>query len=262
MVGYYGWTHERFPFSDATLPILADGVRWYGYLPGPRFAWHLGLYTDWQSEFETFSKDEHHVTTRLIWTAAPADSNGVLHIGLNGRWGEPNDEQIRLRSRPESFSAPFVIDTGVFPATWTLSGGPELYYQRGPWLLGSEYWVYRAQSRETSDPIFHGGDAFVSWLFTGATRTYNPLGFFGNVIPSDPITAGGPGAWEAILRFSYANLNGGTLEGGTFWRITPMVNWHVTGNLRFEFVYGYGVLDRFDLEGRTHFFQSRIQMQL
>ena len=46
------------------------------------------------------------------------------------------------------------------------------------------------------------------------------------------------------------------------WRLTPMVNWHLSDNVRFEFVYGYGILDPFDLEGRTQFFQSRLQFTL
>src|SRR6266850_165149 len=30
MIGYAGWTNERATFSDAMLPILADGVKWLG----------------------------------------------------------------------------------------------------------------------------------------------------------------------------------------------------------------------------------------
>ncbi len=35
---------------------------------------------------------------------------------------------------------------------------------------------------------------------------------------------------------------------------------HLSDNVRFELAYGYGTLDRFDLEGTTQFFQSRIQL--
>ncbi len=40
------------------------------------------------------------------------------------------------------------------------------------------------------------------------------------------------------------------------------MNWHLSDNARLEFVYGYGKLDRFDTTGATHFFQSRLQLQL
>ena len=33
MVGYAGWTMERSTINDATIPILADGIKWLGYLP-------------------------------------------------------------------------------------------------------------------------------------------------------------------------------------------------------------------------------------
>jgi hypothetical protein len=41
-----------------------------------------------------------------------------------------------------------------------------------------------------------------------------------------------------------------------------MVNWHLSDNIRLEFVTGYGVLDRLGITGSTVFFQSRIQFQL
>jgi phosphate-selective porin OprO/OprP len=41
-----------------------------------------------------------------------------------------------------------------------------------------------------------------------------------------------------------------------------MVNWHLSDQLRLEVAYGYGVLDRFNLLGATHFFQTRLQVQL
>jgi phosphate-selective porin OprO/OprP len=73
---------------------------------------------------------------------------------------------------------------------------------------------------------------------------------------------GGPGALEAVLRYSYSDFDSGTIQGGKFWRITPMLNWYLSDNVRLEFVYGYGMLDRFGLKGGTQFFQTRLQLQL
>jgi phosphate-selective porin OprO/OprP len=72
---------------------------------------------------------------------------------------------------------------------------------------------------------------------------------------------GGPGAWELVLRYSRIDLDSGNVTGGRFWRFTPMVNWHMSDNVRLEFAYGYGHLNRFDLAGNTQFFQSRVQLQ-
>jgi phosphate-selective porin OprO/OprP len=46
---------------------------------------------------------------------------------------------------------------------------------------------------------------------------------------------------------------------GRFWKINPMINWYVTTYFRLQAVYGYGVLDRFGLEGTTQNFQTRFQ---
>jgi hypothetical protein len=40
------------------------------------------------------------------------------------------------------------------------------------------------------------------------------------------------------------------------------VNWHLSDHLRLSLVYGYGSRDRFELIGKTHFFQTRIQLLL
>jgi phosphate-selective porin OprO/OprP len=76
------------------------------------------------------------------------------------------------------------------------------------------------------------------------------------------VIQGGPGAWETVLKFSYSDLTSKTLQGGVFWRITPMINWHLTDNVRLEFAFGYGKLDRWGARSVTQFFQSRLQMQL
>jgi len=74
------------------------------------------------------------------------------------------------------------------------------------------------------------------------------------------IFKGGWGEWEAVLRFSTLDLNDKSIQGGKFWRLTPMVNWYMSKILRTEFVYGYGVLERYHLKGSVQFFQVRIQL--
>jgi len=130
-------------------------------------------------------------------------------------------------------------------------------------MFGMEYFVNQVSSQQTDNPLFHGGEVFAAYLFTGEVRPYNTRGaFFEAVSPARTVFEGGPGAWEAVLRYSYTDLNSGTIRGGRFWRITPMVNWYLSDNVRMEFTYGYGVLDRFGLTGATQFFQTRLQLLL
>jgi phosphate-selective porin OprO/OprP len=263
MVGYAGWTMERATISEATIPILADGIKWLGYVPEKHLLWNLGVYKDWLSEGQTFSTYDHQVAGRLAWVPLMSEATEkVLHVGLNLRYGKPNEGMLQLRSRPEAFPAPFFVDTGKFPAEGSVLKGIEAYYRPGPWLFGTEYYIQDVDASENGDPFFHGGDAFVSWLPTGETRVYNTRGgYFDQISPARPVFQGGPGAWELVGRVSYIDLDSGPLRGGKFLRATPMVNWHVSDNVRIELAYGVGWLDRFDLTGRTQFFQSRLQLQ-
>ena len=61
------------------------------------------------------------------------------------------------------------------------------------------------------------------------------------------------------MQVSELDLDGGLVKGGKYWRITPMANWYLSPLVRLEFAYGYGTLDRYNLEGATQFFQTRIR---
>jgi phosphate-selective porin OprO/OprP len=264
MVGYAGWTMERATISDATIPILADGIKWLGYVPKKRLLWSLGFYGDRFSEGQTFSTYAHQIAGRIAWVPMESEEKGrVLHLGFNVRLGRPDDGKLQLRSRPEAFPAPYFVDTGSFAVNNTKMAGIEAYYRPGPLLFGTEYYFQKADAPASGNPLFHGGDVVMTWLATGETRVYNTRGgFFNQVSPLRPVFQGGPGAWELVTRFSYIDLDSAALHGGKFWRFTPMVNWHLSDNVRLEMAYGYGSLDRFGLVGKTQFFQSRLQLQL
>jgi len=264
MVGYQGWTNERAAINDAFLPILADGIKWSGYAPSGKFVYNVGWFTDSRSENETFNKNDRQFAARAVWLPFTGTNKGVLHLALEGRFAASNDGFLQYRSKPEAFQAQsYAIDTGRFSAESAVTLGIETYYRPGPLTFGMEYFFNQVQSEEENDPFFHGGEVFVSYLLTGETKPYNLRGaYFERTSPARTVFEGGPGAWELVLRMSYADLDAQDIHGGRFWRITPMVNWHLSDNIRLEFVTGYGVLDRFNQTGSTVFFQSRIQFQL
>jgi phosphate-selective porin OprO/OprP len=264
MVGYAGWTQERSTINDATIPILADGVKWLGYAPKIHLLWNLGVYADWLSEGQGFSTYDNQFVGRVAWLPfLSTDGGRLFHLGVNLRYGHPNEGTLKLRSRPESFPSPYVVDTGDFAANSTRMTSIEAYSRRGSVLIGSEYFFQKADAPESGDPLFHGGEIAATWLVTGETRSYNTRGgFFNQVSPARPVFQGGPGGWELVGRVSYIDLESGSLRGGRFWRLTPMVNWYLSDHVRLEMTYGYGGLNRFELEGKTHFFQTRLQLQL
>ena len=261
MVGYDGWTMERATINDASIPILADGIKWLGYAPKHKFLWNVGYFNDILSKGQSYSTYSSQEVGRFAFLPILNDSD-VLHLGVNLRYGKPVDNQLRLKSRPEAFPAPYFVDTGSFPSDSTFMAGYEAYYRKQRWLFGSEYWWVNVSSTAANDPVFHGGDVVATYLFNDASRVYNTVGgYFRPPSPKRPVFDGGPGAWELVLRYSYIDLDSQTVRGGKFWRFTPMVNWHMSDNVRLEFGYGYGHLTRFDLGGNTQFFQSRLQLQ-
>ena len=264
MVGYAGWTQERSTINDATIPILADGIKWLGYAPKIHLLWNVGAYADWLSEGQGFSTYDNQFVGRVAWLPyLSTDGGRLLHLGINLRYGHPNEGTLKLRSRPESFPSPYFVDTGDFAAQSTRMTSLEAYSRRGSVLIGSEYFFQQVDAPESGDPLFHGGEVAATWLVTGETRTYNTRGgFFNQVSPARPVFQGGPGGWELVGRMSYIDLDSGSLRGGRFWRVTPMVNWYLSDHVRLEMTYGYGTLDRFELRGNTHFFQTRLQLQM
>jgi len=262
MVGYAGWTMERSTSVVAMVPLLADGVKWLGYIPEKKLLYNLGWYNDVFSEGQSFSSYDNQFVGRLGWLPILEEDGTLLHIAGAARYGLVNDRMLRLRSRPEFNIAPYFLDTDPFAAKDTWLYQAEAYYRPGPLLLGMEYFVQQVNALDVADPLFHGGDISACWLITGETRKFNTAGgYFLQVSPAHPVFQGGWGAWEAVMKFSYSDLVDGAIDGGRFWRLTPMVNWYLTDHARLEFNYGVGNLDRFGLTGTTQFLQTRFQFQ-
>jgi phosphate-selective porin OprO/OprP len=265
MAGPTNVTMERTPVLDF-IPILADGAKWMGYFPKPRVFFSLGWFSDevFGGEEEKFATYDSQVVGRVTWLPILSEAkNKVLHVGVMGRSGKPDEGSLQVRARPEDNMAPYFVDTGKFAADHVRTTGFEAFYRKGSWYFGGEYNWQRVDAADGQQPTFHGGNAIAAWLITGETRAYNLQGaYFHPVSPRRTVFEGGPGAWEAVLNLSYLDLDSGSFRGGKLTRLTPMVNWHLSDNFRLEFAYGYSVLERFDLKGRTQFFQARIQMTL
>jgi phosphate-selective porin OprO/OprP len=264
MIGYYGWTIERSPALDAFVPILGDGVKWMYWHPEHHTFFSLGYFMDALSNRETFSTAHNVVTGRFGLQPILSDENKeVLHVAVMGRYFEPENDSLKIRSRPESYLSPFFLDAGTIKSDRATDAGFEVYYRKHSWLVGGEYNWQQVDALNGDKPLFHAGDVVATWILTGETRPYNaPGAFFSLVSPEKSVFKGGWGAWEAVLHYSYSDFDSLTYKGGKFWRITPMMNWYLNDQIRLEFVYGYGKLDRFDVTGATQFFQARIQFAL
>ena len=259
MVGYAIWHFERNTAVDL-IPILGDGIKYIGYLKKPRILWNLGAYVDWMSEGQSFSTFQYQIAGRVGWLPVYSDPyKPVLHVGANYRYGKNKDDIVRVRSKPEVSGAPYYVDSDNIVSDHTNTFGGELYYRTGKLLLGSEYHVHQIEAPQEGNPVFGGGEVFAAYMFTGEIKPYYTFnGIFGFVKVKKPVFKGGWGALEGMLRFSNMDVDDGNIEGGKYYRITPMINWYLNDHIRLFMNYGYVVLDRFNTEGTTHIFQARI----
>ena len=76
---------------------------------------------------------------------------------------------------------------------------------------------------------------------------------------SEPETPRGP---LPVARWSSIDLTNAAVQGGKFDRLSGALSWYPTSQVRLEFNYGYGRLDRDGVRGRTNFYQLRLQLQL
>ena len=83
MNGYSGELMERYMASDP-IPILADGIKWLGYLPKSGIFWNIGAFTDLVSEGQSFSTYSSQMTARIGWIPIQTATEN-LHIAFENR---------------------------------------------------------------------------------------------------------------------------------------------------------------------------------
>lgn len=254
---------ERQPSLDL-IPIMTDGVRYYGDLKKPNLFWSVGAFTNAIYGHSKFMLYNWTFAGRFGWLPLfKPDENKIVHLGVSYRYSNPDENKINVKSRPESNPAPYFIQTGTFDSDRCSALGGEAYWLKGPLMLGSEVNYYSFHSVQADNPNFWGGNILLTYNLTGEPYPYikdNATSFF--IKPKKSIFENGPGAWQLLLTATIYDTNDGLKPGGKFWKVTSMVNWYLSSNFTVKFMYGYGVLDRFNLEGATQFFQTRFQFQL
>jgi phosphate-selective porin OprO/OprP len=169
-----------------------------------------------------------------------------------------------------------IVDTGALQANTNEVIGTEAMYVRGPLSFMAE-WAWQAadsahvvngappltagvnntrlfrqlpNGTPLGTPWFDGGYFQVGYFLTGENRTYDRrLGTVGGTYIASPftpfwLTRGedgrllmGRGAWEVVARWNYLDLNSGDIAGGKSQAVEVGVNWFLTTNLKFQFMY-------------------------
>ena len=262
--GYSAPAIERQASLDP-IAIMQDGIRYFGQTKRSNLFWSVGAFTNafyWRSSAFMLYKSTY--AARFGWLPVyKPEQNTWVHVGMSYRTAKPVNDSLQVRSKPESNPAPYFIDTKKFESDRTTAYGPEVYYYKGPLMIGSEVNIYKHRSVQAGNPTFWGGNILMTYNLTGEPYPYikdNAVSFFVN--PYRTLFQGGPGCWQLMLTGTIYDTNNGLMPGGSLRKVTGAVNWYPSNDFAIKISYGYGVLDRFGIKGVTQFFQARFQINL
>jgi phosphate-selective porin OprO/OprP len=259
---------ERAAPVDALAPGYLAGLSVENHDPATRLTGALGWFFDGAGDDTGDASDSmSRVIGRMTWRphddASPAAPR-LVHLGLSASYVFSSNDDIRYRSRPESHLAPYLVDTGDIDASSAGLVGLEAAVVRGPFSLQGEG-IVAMVAPGGGDPLtFWGFYLTGSWVLTGESRPYDRrTGVFSAVVPRAPfsIRDGRLGAWEWAVRWSYLDLDDGSVRGGRMSILSTGLNWYLNQHWRVTLDYGLARADGPAGDGNLHVFQSRVQLR-
>lgn len=247
---------------------LAPGYRTGVLLNGAHAPWHLawaaGFFTGGQRQATgDASKTVAQLIGRLSGYAGDPARADLLHLGLSASTMFSGEGEIEYQSRPESFKAPFVVDTDDIDSSSATQYGLEAAWSHGPRLVQAELLQSFVTDVERSQGIFWGAYLFASWFLTGEHRPYDPSsGLFDRARPHTDFRFHGPGwgAFEVAARVSYLDLTSGRVRGGKMLNGTAGLNWYLNPEVRLLFNYIVTHVTDGGQHGTGNIFQGRIEI--
>ena len=243
-------------------PSRNVGVMAMNTMLDKRMTWAVGVFRQTDDFGNGSGGRDYNVTGRL--TGLPwyeEDGRKLLHVGLAYTHQNYDDDEFRIRSRPESHLAPNLVDTGTFPAEYGDLIGTEAALVYGPFSLQAEYVHSFIEGRThfVGDSTFCAASVQASYFLTGEHRPYSTSSAaFDRVRPKENFTPdGGSGAWELAARYSYLDLNDGPVRGGRLDDFTLGVNWYLNPNARVMWNYVFANPSE---GGDANMFQWRFQL--
>ncbi len=254
---------ERQAAEDAFLPARNIGVVFNNMVLNSRATWAVGIFKNWIERDTTFSATPTQITGRV--TGIPyltVDESNLLHLGLGIRH---SNAKLPLVGRTESefYLSPVFVETPEIQADRLLTYDLELYWRKGPFLVGGEYISNKVKASSVNDPVFYGFNLVGNWAVTGEMRPYRKRsGIFDPLPVSKPVGQGGWGALELALRYSMIDLDGGLVTGGVMNTTSAGVNWWPSPRVQFSCNYRFIRLDRFDKQGKSSGMNFRLMLML
>ena len=255
------------------------GVMAFDYTENERLTWAIGGFiNDSPDNPPRYQSDNGQgaVTMRvtyLPWYDEATNGRGLLHLGAGYSYRTNGDDTLRLRSRPESHMAPYVLDTDTITnaPNYQLYNG-ELALVYGAFSAQAEYFgLSLNRNGGFNNEQFNGCYLNLSYFLTGENRTYDrhsgtfnrikPFGNFFRVRDENGCVQTGIGAWEVAYRCSYGDLIDGVINGGRTLDHTFGLNWYLNPYTRLMLNYIHSNTDdAIAQNGNINIVQMRAQI--
>jgi phosphate-selective porin OprO/OprP len=238
-----------------------------------RATWALGIFgggvttTEYGNASQNYGNLIGRFTCLAIDHLAPPDrpaENRYLHLGFSANFQYSASSTVRYQSRPESYIAKQVIDTGNIDASGSGELAAETAYVNGPFSVQSEFIDSFVRQNDGEGLNFYGFYVNASWYLTGESRPYDRTnGDFKRLVPRRNFDFGKDGAWgafEVAARFSYTDLDDGNISGGKISLLMGELNWYLQSHVRWMFNAGGGRITGGINDGNILLFQTRVGM--
>jgi phosphate-selective porin OprO/OprP len=227
---------------EALAPGTLSGGMLSNHLAAKRVTWAFGFFSQGaDAEVGDDSDALARLIGRLTWLPWRT-ADGLLHVGLSSGWAFVPVGEVRYQSRPESFFAPFIVDTGEIDARHSFVVGAESAWVRGRASVQGEYMQSIVQREQGGESTFGGFYLTGSFFLTPDSRAYNDsVAAFTSLEPARPVSwkARQIGAIEAAARLSFVDLTDGDVRGGRGLVLMSGINWYLNRYVRLQFNVGY-----------------------
>ncbi len=233
-----------------------------------RLTWALGIFSlSTNKDTGDASKSVGRAIGRITllpWHKGDETSSRLLHLGASGSYVYSGTDRIRYQSRPESYLAPGVVDTGNVDSSKAFIYGLEGAWVHGPYCLQAEYFQSFVKDDSGDRVNFRGFYVYGTYFITRESRPYDRRnGTFGRVHPKENFSWKERkwGAWEVGVRFSHLDLNDGPIHGGRMSILTSGLNWSPNPFVRVMFNYlRQDISNPPKFDGVAHTFMLRLRL--
>lgn len=183
--------------------------------------------------------------------SSPKIQGMQMHFGGSLHTRELGDtiETVRYRARPmlHSVDSRFINTNNIAGAQKESSYGLEFALIAEGFHAMAEMHSLTVNRSGFENPTFFGAAIEAGYFLTNDARQYQG-GVFKGVKVSEPLSAGGIGAWQINLRFDRLDLVDADIVGGTQDAYMASVIWTPINNVRFLLSYGHIVYnDTFEI---------------